>query len=264
MNGADLARLVIVTVLDDAPYLAERYPDLGEFRPLNTEAGYEWCLRLIEMLGSVDVVIFDNVMSLLEGDKREETSWEPIVPLMRALTAAGIAQIWVDHMTPSGSRVYGTDTKRWQMDTCMTLSPVEDPNGLAFKVAFDKHRHREPSNAEDYLPVTLRLGADGWSRDGEGLKPFESKRRRHLSKGAELALSILTDTLLESGVVGAAGVPANLVSVGEELFRKRYCDRSNPGTQQESKLRAHRRASKELQEAGAISCDQGRVWRVWQ
>ena len=62
----DLIDNVMVFSIEDAEDIAERWPMLGMFEPLNTEAGQDFIKRLVSAL-KPDVIIFDNVQALLVG-----------------------------------------------------------------------------------------------------------------------------------------------------------------------------------------------------
>jgi RecA/RadA recombinase len=51
----------------------EDFPDLP---PLNTEAGQEYIDAVIDPIGGVDFVVFDNVQALLSGDMKDEEPWQ--------------------------------------------------------------------------------------------------------------------------------------------------------------------------------------------
>ena len=44
------------------------------------------------MLGGVDAVVFDNVMSLLVGDQKDEMTWSGTLPLVSGLTRRNIGE----------------------------------------------------------------------------------------------------------------------------------------------------------------------------
>ena len=52
--------------------ISRQFPTLGTLAPLNTEQGRNFVHALIAALGGVDLVIFDNVMSLVAGDQKDE------------------------------------------------------------------------------------------------------------------------------------------------------------------------------------------------
>lgn len=145
---------------------ARLFPSLGKLEPFNTEAGQNWLLALIKMLGGVDTVIFDNVMSLTVGDKKEEATWNDVLPLVASLTTKRVGQLWIDHTGHDTSRVYGTSTKSWRFDTVGVMTPLPDDErrgaDVAFLLTFTKARRRTPDNRADFEPVTVRLERDRW------------------------------------------------------------------------------------------------------
>lgn len=149
---------------------AKRFPTLGLMPPLNTEAGHNWTMALITALGGVDAVIFDNVMSLLDGIQKEEEAWRGAIPLVLHLTSKRIAQVWLDHTGHAGDRQYGSSTKAWHFDSVGIMTPVADDQQqrgeVAFTLSFDhpgKARRRTPDNCADFAACVIRLAADKWT-----------------------------------------------------------------------------------------------------
>ena len=50
------------------------HEDVENFAPLNTPEGQKYIDQEIERLGGVDLIVFDNIMSLLSGDPKENLS----------------------------------------------------------------------------------------------------------------------------------------------------------------------------------------------
>lgn len=149
---------------------AARFPSLGTMPPLNSEGGHNWTLALIAALGGVDVVIFDNVMSLLRGVQKEEEAWANVLPLAQSLTAQRIGQVWLDHTGHATDRQYGSSTKGWRFDAIGVMAPLPGDqrarDETAFTLTFNypgKARRRTPGNAADFEPVTIRLADDRWT-----------------------------------------------------------------------------------------------------
>lgn len=139
-------------------------PDLGSPGPLNTPEGRAFVLGVIDRLGGVDVVVFDNRMSLLAGDMKEEIPWTDTMPLVKELTRRRIAQIWFDHMGHNAEHIYGSKTKEWQMDVVAVLKAVENPEAeISFRMEFTKARRRQRSNWQDFEAVTITLADDVWA-----------------------------------------------------------------------------------------------------
>jgi RecA-family ATPase len=111
---------------DGAPttFYALSREDLDNFAPLNTPEGQAALLKFIEAIGGVDLVIFDNIMSLTVGDMKETIAWAQTLPLIAGLTRACIAQIWIHHTGHDENRSYGDKTREWQMDTVVHLQAL--------------------------------------------------------------------------------------------------------------------------------------------
>ncbi len=62
------------------------HEDVDDFQPLNTVAGREIIESTIERMGGVDAICFDNIMSLILGDMKEEEAWRETLPLITSLT----------------------------------------------------------------------------------------------------------------------------------------------------------------------------------
>lgn len=136
------------------------------FEPLNTEAGQNFILALIQAIGGVDLVVFDNVMSLLSGDQKEEQTWAEAQRLVMQLTAKRIGQLWLDHTGHNTERQYGSSTKSWRFDTVAVMKAIEgvpDPAATAFTLSFDKTRRRTPDNWQQFAASVVRLADDVWT-----------------------------------------------------------------------------------------------------
>jgi hypothetical protein len=163
---ADAERRMIETADNLHVFCNEDAPDMP---PLDTPEGQGWIDDLIDKIGGVDFVIFDNLMSLTTGDMKDEESWRPVLSWVKALTRNRIGQLWISHTGHDASHGYGTSTRSWQMDTVMMAKLVEDSGAdISFSLSFDaedggKARLRKPSNREDYDKTTIRLADDEWS-----------------------------------------------------------------------------------------------------
>jgi hypothetical protein len=88
------------------------------------------------------------------------------MPLVKALTAKSIGQVWFDHTGHNDSRIYGSKTKEWSFDTVVLLEQVANSNAdVAMRLKFEKTRRRTPSNRADFQNVTITLSGDEWSGD---------------------------------------------------------------------------------------------------
>jgi hypothetical protein len=90
-------------------FYALSHEDVERFAPFNTLQGQAWVLALIERLG-VDLVIFDNIMSLTQGDQTNELVWQQTMPLVLALTQNRSASF--GFTTPAKMRPRATAPRR--------------------------------------------------------------------------------------------------------------------------------------------------------
>lgn len=182
---------------EDAEDLANRWPDLGQMQPLNTPAGRDFVLALVKKI-EPDCIIFDNRMSLLTGDMKEELPWTETMPLVQELTRKRIAQIWIDHTGHDASHIYGSKTKEWSFDAVALLEPVENAAAdVCFRLRFTKARRRKPSNRADFEPVLLTLADDAWTTTLDGGVP--AKRARAMTPRLQGWLRDLADIFGKGG-----------------------------------------------------------------
>ena len=115
------------------------HEDVENFAPLNTIEGRNIIEAMIARIGRVDFIIFDNIMSLVGGDMKEEESWRQTLPWQHSLTKRRIGQAWLHHTGHDETKSYGTKTREWQMDTILFLEKVERPDtDVSFKLEFRK------------------------------------------------------------------------------------------------------------------------------
>jgi len=165
---------LVIYGLDRSDEFAARFPGIGAFEPLNTEKGHKFMLKLVEIV-KPEVIIFDNVMSLIAGDQKDEVPWSETLPLVGRITALGIGQLWLDHTGHDRSRQYGSATKAWRFDAVGIMTAVEGAADgvVAFQLSFDspgKARRRSPANWQDFAPHTITLEDDTWSSQPAGKK----------------------------------------------------------------------------------------------
>jgi len=159
--------------------------DVQDMAPLNTPEGQQYIEELIEKVGGVDLVIFDNVQSLLSGDMKEEEPWQDTLPWIRSLTNRAIGQLWVHHTGHDETRSYGTKTREWQLDTVILLKRVENSDAdIGFMLDFTKSRERAPHNRADFESVNVTLESDCWhvgtsTRKGSNKPPPPKARAFH-------------------------------------------------------------------------------------
>jgi hypothetical protein len=106
---------------------------------LNTIEGQQYIDRIVELIGGADLIVFDNIQSLLVGDMKDEDSWQHTLPWVRDLTRRDIGQVWVHHTGHDEGKAYGTKTREWQLDTVALLKRVEQPEiDIAFTMEFTR------------------------------------------------------------------------------------------------------------------------------
>jgi hypothetical protein len=190
-------RNIMIYSRDRAEEFARIFPSLGQLAPLNTEAGHHFVMDLIEAVGGVDGVIFDNVMSLAPGDQKDEEIWAGCIPLVEQLTRAGIAQVWCDHTGHNTARQYGSNTKSWRFDAVGIMTPLietERPTDhVAFQLSFDspgKARRRTPDSWTDFQPHIIRLIDDEWISEPASAPQIQGNEKRLSDKPAVMLTEI--------------------------------------------------------------------------
>ena len=139
------------------------HEDVENFAPLNTPEGQKYIDQEIERLGGVDLIVFDNIMSLIAGDPKENEPLRQVLPWAKSLTKRHIGQIWVHHTGHDESRSYGDKAREWQMDTTIHLERVERPDtDVSFDLQFRKAREREPETRHDFEDFRIALVDDQW------------------------------------------------------------------------------------------------------
>jgi hypothetical protein len=174
IDGEMSRRLLRRRVLDEAErlgispstFLALSHEDIPNFRPLNTPEGQAWVSALIKKLGGVDLVIFDNIMSLTVGDMKDPAPWQQTIQWALALTRDLVGQIWIHHAGHDETRSYGDKTREWQMDTVAHLDAVKrNETDVSFSMSFKKARERTPTTRFDFQDVKIALVNDRWEHE---------------------------------------------------------------------------------------------------
>jgi hypothetical protein len=229
----------------------EDFPDL---EPLNAETGEKFIDTIIEVLGGIDLLILDNVQSLLSGDMKEEEPWTQTLPWVRDLTRRNIGQIWIHHTGHDETRGYGTKTREWQLDTVGLMETIERAQAdIAFSIKFTKARERTPDNRSDFEPAVITLANDTWSSErGERVRTKRGTKDR--------ALELLQDAITREGVIPPASkhIPPNTYCVIEGVWR-RYCEMGciSEGTPDAARM-AFKRAAGKLIKTGLVA-----KWDLW-
>jgi hypothetical protein len=142
--------------------------DVEGFPALNSDQGREALNSVIERVERksgepLAAISFDNVMSLLLGEMKEEEPWQQTLPLVWDLTRRNIGQLWIHHTGHDTSRGYGTKTREWGMDTVAHLTAAKrSDTDVSFVWKFTKARERTPLNRLDFQEVSIALINDQW------------------------------------------------------------------------------------------------------
>jgi hypothetical protein len=236
----------------------EQFPDMP---PLNTDAGQQFINRIIEALGGVDLVVFDNVQSLLNGDMKDEESWQAVLPWVRDLTRRHIGQVWVHHTGHDETHDYGSKTREWQLDTVALMERAERPEtDIAFRLSFTKARERAPENRSDFEPALIMLANDEWMSE-QGGHVRTAKRKT----GKDRLFELLIDALARGqGQIPPANqhIPPDTPCLSEALWRKICVSGSIAEDNLDSAKRVIRRDANGLLNNGRIGRWDGWVWPV--
>ncbi len=260
--------MLMIYSRDYEEQIEKQFPVLGKMPALNTLEGHEFVLRLIKEVGGVDVVIFDNLMSLCLGIQKDEGPFNEAMPLIEKLTAARIGQAWFDHAGWDDSKQYGSSTKSWRFDSVGIMTPVKDddpvPHDMAFQLTFDhpgKARRRMSANWNDFATTTIRLRDDRWTSDMTPAKKAGWK----LSGAEKEAVDILNDLMADGGAslpIGD-GFPTNGKGVAEAAWKKACSDRRvSTSENDKDRGRVIGKVYQQLLDKGIISACGGWVWPV--
>jgi RecA-family ATPase len=172
--------------LDTTPdtFFALSHEDIPNFAPLNTAKGQAQIEAVIERIGGVDLIIFDNIMSLLDGDMKDATPWQQVMPWVKKLTARSIGQLWIHHTGHDETKSYGDKSREWQLDTVIQLERAERlDTDVAFNRTFKKARERTPDNRADFQNLSVALVNGRWEHNGaaRGGKRLPPLARKFLS-----------------------------------------------------------------------------------
>jgi hypothetical protein len=138
--------------------------DCVGLKPLNTGPGQQFIESVIKSCDGVDLIVFDNIMSLIAGDQKDEEGWRQTLPWVLSLTRRSVGQIWVHHTGHDESRSYGTKTREWQMDTVLFLESVKRVDtDVSFQISFSKARERTPRTRDEFKKMRVALLDDRWA-----------------------------------------------------------------------------------------------------
>jgi hypothetical protein len=235
---------------------ALNHEDIPDFAPLNTSEGQNMIEAAITKIGGVDGIIFDNIMSLVAGDMKDEEAWRQTIPWQHSLTKRKIGQVWLHHTGHNEKQSYGTKTREWQMDTVLFGEEVKrDDTDVSFKLVFRKARERTPQTRADFADITVALVDNEWTYsnpDGSSAK----------SKPSPLGAKFLA--ALVNVLAGEQAVTRNGRRCGAMKAWKQECitlgiidkEPENKARALLSKYRA------ELIAANQIACNDAFAWKL--
>jgi hypothetical protein len=232
--------------------------------PLNTEDGEKWLMGEVEAV-KPDLIVFDNIMSLLIGSMNDPESWAPIILLIRRLSSKRIAQVWIHHTGHDTSRGYGDKTREWQMDTVVRLTGNGDDEPVTLD--FTKSRLKTPQTKDLYRPRKIACGPNGCEVIGDAPKPG---RTREMSGVAMLKIAILDayDRLADAvaPLAGFAGETVRKVeteAIREDVRDRGFLDVDERGRIEGKDRMAFKRAKGDLITKRTLIEAKGHIWRLY-
>ncbi|SEB85883.1 AAA domain-containing protein [Rhizobiales bacterium GAS191] len=231
--------------------------------PLNTEAGQKWLFAEINLI-QPDVIFGDAIMSLLIGSMSEEESWAPMKPLVRALSARRIAQVWLHHTGHDSGRSFGTKTREWEMDTVLAATKEEDSRDAALLLEFRKARLRTPETAEQFTARTVRFLDGEWISDSVAAPAPKGKQTE--VDAIRIAILAAYDRLADgcAPAVGFNGAKVRKVHVDElraEVRDRGFLDKNDKGAITATARSNFRHAKVKLIAAGKLIESEDLIWR---
>jgi hypothetical protein len=232
--------------------------------PLNTDLGRAW---LFKEIGAVkpDIIFFDSIMCLLIGSMSEEEAWAPMKPLIRALSARRIAQVWLNHTGHDSGRSFGTKTREWEMDTVVAMSRGEEEGQDApIKLEFRKARLRTPETADQFAARTIRFANDEWI--SESAAPAARKSRQSEVDAIRVAILSAYDRLADGSELSGGFDGASVRKVAVEALRAEVKSRGFLDANEKGQLtvtaRSHfRRAKTALIDKGILIENEALIWK---
>ncbi|TWA59259.1 AAA domain-containing protein [Azospirillum brasilense] len=268
----EMSRRLVKVRLADAKRRASGKPahffmlckeDVDEMQPLNTLAGQAFIEAVIDRVGGVDFIIFDNIMCLIAGDMKEEQPWQETLPWVRKLTSRNIGQIWIHHTGHDAGRSYGTKTREWQMDTVMLLTKVErQDTDVSFSISFTKARERAPHNRADFDKVTVALVDDAWEVDRPAAiastKP--SPKEKMPSPAAQRYHDALLNAVIKHGVLQGNRRSVTLDQWEAECVKLGLLENGDDRPTKKRRSTYFNRYRAKLVEMSWATCDGDRAW----
>lgn len=213
------------------------------------------------------LVIVDTLARAIAGGN--ENASEDMGALVRngdlIREATGAHLMWIHHSGKDQARgARGHSSLRAATDTEIEVVAIS----ASRTATVTKQRDMECSGAFTFTLKVVELGTNPRGKAvtscvveaDDADTPGGVPSRRRLKGHQQRALEVLADLIAHSGRTGDPEVPSGFSSVPEKWWRERFYERAMPGSEQEAKQRAFRRAADYLVENHLVGMGGGRVW----
>jgi hypothetical protein len=251
--GAEVERLGVVP----AGFHALSHEDIENFAPLNSPEGQRAIEEVIIRIGGVNLIVFDNIMSLIAGDMKEEEGWRQTIPWQHSLTKRKIGQVWLHHTGHDEDKSYGTKTREWQMDTVLFGKKVDRPDtDVSFKLEFRKARERTPLTRADFADINVALVDNEWTYSNPD---GSSAKTRPSPLGGKFLAALVNVLAGEQAVARDGRRCASMDDWKRECETLGLIDRNAKPDSARSLFAKHRR---ELVAGNHVACNDQHAWKI--
>jgi len=187
----------------------------------------------------------------------------------RIQQATGAHVAWIHHSGKDEAKgARGHSLLRAASDTEIEIS-AEGPVRVA---RVTKQREMECEGDFSFTLKVVELGLNGRGKPVTSCVVVHSgqtagavpDRQTRLRGDTARALEVLTNVVASSGKTGFTGLPSGANSVPEKWWRDRFYESAKPGSTEDAKQRAFRRAADELVNRRIVGMACSRVWVVSQ
>jgi hypothetical protein len=262
IDGEMSRRLLRQRLTDEVSRIGIRPPgmhilsheDVDRFAPLNSKEGQGLIERVIKDIGGVDLIIFDNIMSLLAGNMKETEQWAATLPWVRSLTRRKIGQFWMHH-TNEENKSYGDKTREWQMDTVILGEEVKRADtDVSFQLTFRKARERTPTTRANFADTRIALVNDQWISDAA-----ITSTKQKVSPLGKKFFDALVNATIDSDAKKMFNLPtATLEEWRAECIKIGVLDKDKP----KSASALFSKHKRELIAANKVACNETIAWTL--
>lgn len=208
--------------------------DCEDMRPLNTPEGQQQFDATLSTLAGQgfkpDLIVFDNIQSLLSGEMKEGEQWRETFSWSRQLAKRNTAQLWFHHTGHDESHSYGDKSREWGMDAFALMERTKAPDleTLAFKLTFHKQREndRTPQMIADFSTMVITRNRAGWEALGVAGNGAIKGTGVGGDSNTNLAYEVLADLIANEGTHLPTGmrskgddIPDNVLCIQTEMWR---------------------------------------------